>query len=95
MLMFVLNLYTMSVFKEFSLLWMWITGIQQQLITHNVMQFVGKKRIQTEKFHQQSIITHKSIKELIIYQVSKLIHSGILLVKRGSCDSHEIQLLTA
>ena len=30
----------------------------------------------------------------IIYQVSKLIHSRILLVKRGSRESHEIQLLT-
>ena len=29
------------------------------------------------------------------YQVSKFIHSSILLVKRGSRDSHEIQLLTA
>ena len=32
---------------------------------------------------------------IIIYQVSKFIHSSILLVKRGSRDSHEIQLLTA
>ena len=31
----------------------------------------------------------------IIYQVSKFIHSSILLVKRGSRESHEIQLLTA
>ena len=30
----------------------------------------------------------------IIYQVSKFIHSSILLVKRGSRDSHEIQVLT-
>ena len=32
---------------------------------------------------------------IIIYQVSKFIHSSILLVKRGSRESHEIQLLTA
>ena len=35
------------------------------------------------------------IEFIIIYQVSKFIHSSILLVKRGSRDSHEIQLLTA
>ena len=32
---------------------------------------------------------------IITYQVSKSIHSSILLVKRGSRESHEIQLLTA
>ena len=32
---------------------------------------------------------------IIMYQVSKFIHSSILLVKRGSRESHEIQLLTA
>ena len=31
----------------------------------------------------------------ITYQVSKLIHYSILLVKRGSNDIQEIQLLTA
>ena len=31
----------------------------------------------------------------IIYQVLMFIHSSILLVTRGSCEGHEIQLLTA
>ena len=35
------------------------------------------------------------LNNVIIYQVSKFIHSSILLVKRGSRESHEIQLLTA
>ena len=55
LIMFVLNLYTMSVFKEFSLLWMWITGIQQQLITHNVMQFVGKKEFKLKNFINKAL----------------------------------------
>ena len=32
---------------------------------------------------------------IIIYQVSKFVHSSTLLVKRGSCESYKIQLLTA
>ena len=43
-------------------------------------------------------IYNKQLREtsnIIIYQVSKFIHSSILLVKRGSRESHEIQLLTA
>ena len=31
---------------------------------------------------------------IIIYEVSKLTHSSILLAKRGLRQSHEIQLLT-
>ena len=71
--------------------------IHQEHIKVKVFEWL----IQQFKWIQSAIITmfytlptHPSLLYIIIYQVSKFIHSSILLVKRGSRESHEIQLLT-
>ena len=67
---------------------------------YEVIKFIPKKLnlyLKIYTFVAQPLLYLKvsSVIIFIIYQVSKFIHSSILLVKRGSRDSHEIQLLTA